>query len=139
MKENETPSTFKARISAFESDKDEFDNLTRAQVVPVTSTDIVTQPFAIHWSCRGKLANLAVNDVVICSRFPDGTGIIWCREDGGHTNVFPKNLVVDGDAEIKGDTHVTKTLTADTDVIGGGKSLANHTHTGAHGGTSAPN
>lgn len=139
MRENDAQSMFKARISSFEPDTDQFGDLTRASVIPVTSPDIVTRPFAIFWAARGRQCDLRVDDVVICSRFPDGSGIIWCREDGGYNNTFARDLTVKGDVQIDGDTHVDKTLTADTDVIGGGKSLAHHTHTGVHGGTSQPN
>ena len=45
-------------------------------------------------------------------------------------------------ATFDGDMHTTGTMTADTDVIGGGKSLKTHTHNGVQtggGNTGAPN
>lgn len=139
MKENESSSLFLARISKFEEETDEHGCYTHAQVVPVTADTVVTRPFAILWICRGELGQLAVDSLVVCGRFADGSGIIFCRADGAHTNIFPKDLRVEGDVQIDGDVHVDKTLTADADVVGGGKSLKGHTHTGVHGGTSSPN
>ena len=40
----------------------------------------------------------------------------------------PKSLYITGDVNIAGDVHITKTLTADIDCIGGKVSLVGHTH-----------
>lgn len=55
-----------------------------------------------------------------------GTAVITA--DGGITLHGP--LTVNGDTTINGDTQVSKTLTAATDVIGGGKSVKGHVHSG---------
>ncbi|MBD9478522.1 phage baseplate assembly protein V [Pseudoxanthomonas sp. PXM02] len=67
-----------------------------------------------------------------------GGGTAEITADGGVTINGP--LTVNGDTQINGDTGVSKTLTAQTDVIGGGKSLKNHRHTGVQtgGGVSGP-
>lgn len=60
--------------------------------------------------------------------------------DGGITLNGPLTVngetTFNGDSTIKGDAQVSKTLTAETDVIGGGKSLKNHTHRGVTSGSS---
>jgi phage baseplate assembly protein V len=43
-------------------------------------------------------------------------------------------IVADGGVTIEGDVNVTGTLTATTDVVGGGKSLKGHKHTGVQAG-----
>lgn len=53
-----------------------------------------------------------------------GTAVITA--DGGVTVNGP--LTVNGDTQINGDASVSQTLTAETDVIGGGKSLKTHPH-----------
>ncbi|MGB3526850.1 MAG: phage baseplate assembly protein V [Flavobacteriales bacterium] len=53
-----------------------------------------------------------------------GTAVITA--DGGITLHGP--LTVNGDTTINGDAQVSKTLTAATDVIGGGKSVKGHVH-----------
>lgn len=138
MKEDEASSLFLARISKFESDTDEHGCPTHAQVVPVTADTVVTRPFAILWICRGNLGRLEVGTLVVCGRFADGSGIVLCRADGEHTNVFPKDLRVEGDVQIDGKAHVDETVTADEDVIGGDVSLVEHTHMGVHGETTRP-
>jgi phage baseplate assembly protein V len=73
-----------------------------------------------------------------------GGGTAEITADGGMTINGP--LTVNGDTEINGHTQVndnldiTGTATAETDVIGGGKSLKSHKHTGvtAGGAVSGP-
>ena len=140
MNDNEAQPIFLARISSFEADEDEHGCPRFARVIPVMTPDVVTRPFPIAWTCRGNLGDLAIDSEVVCARFPDGTGLIMFRADGDHTNIFPRDMRVEGDVQIDGDVHVDKQLTADTDVVGGGKSLKGHTHTDSRGGgTSAPN
>ena len=89
-------------------------------------------------------------------RFPDGAQVRYDHDahrlqallpsggtaeitaDGGVTINGP--LTVNGDTTHNGDVDVTGTVTADTDVLGGGKSLKNHKHTGIQpgGGVSGP-
>lgn len=66
-------------------------------------------------------------------RLDDETGVTITVPEG-------KKIALNGDVEITGDVTVSKTLTAETDVMGGGKSLKSHTHSGvqAGGGTSGP-
>lgn len=67
-----------------------------------------------------------------------GGGTAEITADGGVTINGP--LTVNGDTEINGDTQingdadVSGTATAQTDVIGGGKSLKGHKHTGVMSG-----
>lgn len=56
-----------------------------------------------------------------------GGGTLAIVADGGVT--------IEGDVDITGNVTVSDTLTATTDVVGGGKSLKNHTHTGVQGGS----
>lgn len=67
-----------------------------------------------------------------------GGGKAEVTADGGVTVNGP--LTVNGDTTINGEANVSKTLTAATDVIGGGKSLKGHKHTGVQtgGGVSGP-
>lgn len=53
--------------------------------------------------------------------------------DGGVTVNGP--LTVNGDTQINGDAGISGTATAQVDVIGGGKSLKTHPHTGVSSGT----
>ncbi len=126
MKDNETQPIFLAKISSFEGATDAHGCFTQARVVPITSPDVVTAPYNILWIARGKLGDLKIDSLVVCARFENGSGIIICRADGEHTNVFPDGMTVDG------------TLTAATDVIAADKSLTGHTHAGVHGETSPP-
>ena len=67
-----------------------------------------------------------------------GGGTAEITADGGVTINGP--LTVNGDAQINGDADVSGTATAQTDVLGGGKSLKAHKHTGviAGGAVSGP-
>jgi hypothetical protein len=73
---------------------------------------------------------------------PTPTTIITVSDATGVTVTVPsgKKITLNGDVDIVGDVTVSKTLTATTDVVGGGKSLKNHTHSGVTtgGGTSGP-
>lgn len=62
-----------------------------------------------------------------------GGGQVEVTADGGVTIHGP--LTVNGNVQINGDAGVTGTATADTDVIGGGKSLKNHPHKGVQPGS----
>lgn len=68
----------------------------------------------------------------LTAQLPSG-GTATITADGGVTINGP--LTVNGDTKIVGDTSVSKTLTAATDVVGGGKSLKGHKHTGVQGGS----
>lgn len=63
----------------------------------------------------------------LTATLPSG-GTSTVTADGGITLNGP--LTVNGDTTINGEAAVSKTLTAQTDVIGGGKSLTSHTHSG---------
>lgn len=52
--------------------------------------------------------------------------------DGGIAITGP--VSIEGPVQIDGDVQVTGTLTATEDVVGGGKSLKNHVHTGVQAG-----
>lgn len=48
----------------------------------------------------------------------------------GSVNITSPMTTINGDTTINGNLHVTGTVTGDVDVIGGGKSLKSHTHSG---------
>lgn len=60
--------------------------------------------------------------------------------DGSTANITADQVNITGNVAITGDLTVTGTATAETDVIGGGKSLKSHKHTGVMvwGGVSGP-
>ncbi|KRA15358.1 phage baseplate assembly protein V [Lysobacter sp. Root604] len=61
----------------------------------------------------------------LAATLPSG-GTAEITADGGVTINGP--LTVNGDTQINGDAYVSGMATAQTDVIGGGKSLKNHPH-----------
>lgn len=71
-------------------------------------------------------------------RFNDGARLAYDAEAGqlefdtpGTVSITaPGGIHLTGDVTITGDAAVSKTLTAQTDVVGGGKSLKGHKHTG---------
>ena len=81
--------------------------------------------------------DLDLPTITVVATLPGG-GKAEVTADGGVTVNGP--LTVNGDTTINGETNVSKTLTAATDVIGGGKSLKGHKHTGVQtgGGMSGP-
>jgi phage baseplate assembly protein gpV len=64
----------------------------------------------------------------------------FIRFSGDGVEIKSTTVTITGDVHITGDVQVDKTLTATTNVIGGGKSLKTHTHGGvmAGGGVSGP-
>ena len=58
----------------------------------------------------------------------------------GESTLTPQGVRNVSDVTINGNLHVTGTITADVDVIGGGKHLKTHTHSGVQpgGGNSGP-
>lgn len=69
-----------------------------------------------------------------------GSFTLKVNSDDTLTIVTPNINVITGTLNVSGDIHATGTITADTDVLGAGKSLKSHTHTDSQGGnTSAPN
>lgn len=76
-------------------------------------------------------------------RFPDGARLAYDPEGhvltadlpGGATaNITADQINITGNVAIDGDLSVTGTATADTDVVGGGKSLKGHKHLGVTAG-----
>lgn len=63
---------------------------------------------------------------------PTPTTFVSLDDATGVTVTVPsgKKIILNGDVQITGDVTVSKTLTATTDVVGGGKSLKGHTHGG---------
>ena len=60
----------------------------------------------------------------------------------GSVNITAPTTTITGNVHITGNVQVDQTLTATTDVVGGGKSLKSHTHGGVQtgsGNTGAPN
>ncbi len=60
-------------------------------------------------------------------------GSVAITAQGGVT--ITGDTTITGDVSITGDVGVSKTLTAATDVVGGGKSLKGHKHTGVSAGS----
>jgi phage baseplate assembly protein V len=73
-------------------------------------------------------------------KLPDGATVLVDASGGVEINVTGAAVKIYGDVEIHGDARVFGTLTAETDVVGGGKSLKGHKHTGvaAGGAVSGP-
>ncbi len=70
---------------------------------------------------RYRIRNLASGEVAVY----DQTGSKIVLKSNGNIELVPSS----GTTTITGDVSVSGTLTATTDVVGGGKSLKNHTHT----------
>jgi phage baseplate assembly protein V len=67
---------------------------------------------------------------------PDG-GKLAITAPGGLAITATDGVEITADVTITGDVTVSKTLTASTDVVGGGKSLKSHTHPGVQSGGSS--
>ena len=61
-------------------------------------------------------------------------GIIEIQGD----TIFDDNVTIKKDLTVNGNINCDKTITASTNVVGGGISLKTHTHTGDSGGTTSP-
>jgi len=69
---------------------------------------------------RYRIVNLSPGEVAVY----DATGSKITMKANGHIEVAPSAGVVD----LTGNLNVSGTVTATTDVVGGGKSLVSHTH-----------
>lgn len=69
----------------------------------------------------------------------DRSGTAYLRCEGGAVTIKGDTVTVDGNLVVTGSITVSGGVTAGGDVVAGGTSLQHHTHTGVHGGTSAPN
>lgn len=132
----------KGTISSVEGDVDRNDDKTKARLLPCTADGVVTRPLTIPWWLRGRMGRLKPGDEVAYVKFEDGTGIILARMDGDWDGTVPGDVtIIKGSVEVtEGDLAVT---TGDVsipagDVMASGISHTGHTHTGAHGETSAP-
>lgn len=67
----------------------------------------------------------------------DGTAYLRCESKA--VRIKGDTVTIDGNLIVTGSINVSGSITAGGDVVAGGTSLKNHTHTGVHGGTSAPN
>lgn len=65
---------------------------------------------------------------------PDGHVLTAELPGGATANITADQVNITGNIAIDGDVTVSGTLTADTDVVGGGKSLKGHKHTGVTAG-----
>ncbi len=84
------------------------------------------------------------NDSATLTEFEDGARIGYDPEAHALTAILPAGATVrvdasgglsfSGDVSIDGDMRVTGTITGNTDVIGAGKSLKDHVHTGVQAG-----
>lgn len=127
MQDNNTQPIFRGKISSFEPDKDEHGCFIKARVIPDTTPDVVTRPFFINYTVRGKTGNLEIDTPVVCARYEDGEGLILARADGETTSQIPGPVTIyDGDLKVESG-----------DVKADSISLKEHTHTGVHGQTSA--
>lgn len=68
-------------------------------------------------------------------RNEDGSQFIWLKNDGT-ADITVTKLNITGDIVHTGDQSSTGTITGDIDVVGGGKSLKTHTHSGVTSGGS---
>lgn len=93
-------------------------------------------PVASLWSDANPAPGNSARALIL---FDDGAELAYDPEaqhcdiklPGGATLA----IEADGGVTIKGDVTVTGTLTASTDVVGGGKSLKDHRHTGVQPGS----
>lgn len=84
------------------------------------------------------------NDTSSLTEYEDGARIGYDPAAHALTAILPSGSTVridadgglsfKGDVTVDGDMRTTGTITADTDVIGAGKSLKSHTHTGVQAG-----
>jgi len=85
-----------------------------------------------------------INDGSTLIEFEDGASISYDPASHALMAYLPSNATVlivargglhfAGDLTVDGDIRSTGTVTGDTDVVGGGKSLATHKHTGVQAG-----
>lgn len=149
----------KGQISRILPDKDWNGHPCRATVNPCTNSGAITPALTIPWYLRGKMGCLKVGDVVAYALFDDGTGVIIDRLDGEWQGIIDYPTTTTGDvinektektigkftgtggmAISGGDgASVDGRVTTTGDVVAGGISLQNHTHTAPHGETSAAN
>ena len=88
---------------------------------------------------KNKLFTFDNNAKVILGTH-SGSFTFKVNSDDSLTVVTPNINVITDTLNVDGDIHATGTISADTDVLGAGKSLKSHTHTDSQGGsTSAPN
>jgi hypothetical protein len=80
-----------------------------------------------------KLANLQTTGAELRTR----DRATFFRLEAG-TIYVQGNLNITGNLQITGDTNQTGTITANADVVGGGKSLKSHTHPDPQGGVTGP-
>ena len=127
-----------------------------AEIDPCTNSGAITPPLTIPWYLRGKMGALKIGDCVAYSLFDDGTGVIIDRLDGEWEGIIDYPTTTTGDVinektettvghitgkggmAISGGSGATvdgKVATTG-DVVAGGISLQNHTHTAPHGETS---
>lgn len=122
---------------------------TQATVNPCTNSGAITPALTIPWYLRGKMGGLKVGDCVAYALFDDGTGVIIDRLDGEWTGVIDYPTTTTGDVvnektektigkftgtggmAISGGDGATVdgNLTTTGDVVAGGISLQDHTHT----------
>lgn len=95
---------------------------------PSASADLLLAAFADG-------ANLSYDQAahVLSATLPAGA-TVSITAPGGVTITADSGVAITGDVSISGDVTVTGTLTADTDVVGGGKSLKGHKHGGVAAG-----
>lgn len=84
------------------------------------------------------------SDTSTLTEYKDGARIGYDPASHALTAVLPSGatvridagggLTLKGDVTVDGDIRSTGTITADTDVVGGGKSLKSHTHGGVQSG-----
>ena len=109
----------KGNISRILAAKDWNGHPTTATVNPCTNSGAITPALTIPWYLRGKMGGLKVGDCVAYALFDDGTGVIIDRLDGEWTGVIDYPTTTTGD------------------VVAGGISLQDHTHTCPDGETSS--
>lgn len=67
----------------------------------------------------------------------DAHGATFQLDGAGHIIATASNFTVNGPMHVTGNVQVDQTLTANTDVVGGGKHLKTHVHGGVQSGTSS--
>ena len=78
------------------------------------------------------------NEAKIAIGTHSGSFTFKVNSDDTLTLVTPNINIITGTLNVTGDIHATGTITADTEVIGAGKNLSTHTHTGNQGSPTSP-
>jgi phage baseplate assembly protein V len=106
------------------------------QVAVATPEGDLEQAFVLGGLPSSAMAPLFLGEKTAI-RFADGATVTYdpaaglsIETPGAVVITAADGVTINADLTVQGDVQVSKTLTAQTDVVGGGKSLKTHKHTG---------